>query len=100
MRIWKLMPIDPTAPIWKLWVPEPIFVRAESEAEARHLTQLATAKMLPAEFGKPIPINPWSKYKKLDDPAPLPTRCEDVTGQTNEFSAEGPAAVLRHGERS
>ncbi len=80
-------------------MPEPVFVRAESEDEARKLAQLATLKALPTEFGDPIPINPWSKYKTLEDPDPLPTRCEDVTGQKNEFSVEGTAAVLCHGEK-
>ena len=32
MRIWKLTPSDLADPIWKLWSPEPIIVRAESEA--------------------------------------------------------------------
>jgi hypothetical protein len=96
MQIWKLSPADPTALIWKLWGPEPIIVRAESEAEARHLAELATAKFLPAQPGQPIPINPWSCHQKIGDPSS--TACEYVTDQTNEFSADGPAMVLRHGE--
>ena len=33
MRIWKLTPTNLADPIWKKWSPEPIIVRAESEAE-------------------------------------------------------------------
>jgi hypothetical protein len=98
MRIWKLTPTDPTDLIWKDWKPDPVFVRAESESEARHLAQLATAKFLPVRPGQPTRINPWSGHRKIGDPSP--TICEDVTDQTNGFSADGPAMVLRHGEKS
>jgi len=98
MRIWKLSPVDPTAEIWKLWSPEPIIVRAESEAEARRLAVLV--KSFSAQPYQPIPINPWSAYQKITFPQqPHPTRCEDVTDQTNEFSPVGAAAVLRHSEK-
>lgn len=91
MRIWKLTPADPAAPIWKLCNPDPIFVRANSEAEARHLAELATVKFLPAQPGQPIPINPWSAHQKITFPQqPAPTLCEDVTDQTNEYPADGP----------
>ena len=30
---------------------------------------------------------------------PRPTVCEDITDLTNEFSGDGPAEVLRHGEK-
>jgi hypothetical protein len=35
----------------------------------------------------------------MEDPAPPPIVCKDITEQTNEFSVDGPAEVLRHGER-
>jgi hypothetical protein len=97
MRIWKLTPTDPADPIWKDWSPDPVFVRAESEPKARHLAQFATAKFLPVRPGQPIRINPWTGQRKIGDQSP--TICEDVTAETNEFSVDGPAAVLRHGER-
>jgi len=97
MRIWKLTPLERADPIWKLWNAEPIFVRAESEVEARKLATLETLEYLPMRPGQPIAINPWSGHKKIENPAP-PTLCEDITDQTSEYSADGPAAVLRHGE--
>ncbi len=97
MRIWKLTPTAPTDPIWKDWSSDPVFVRAESEAEARQLAQFATAKFLPTTPGKPIRNNPWSGHRKIGDPPP--TICEDVTGPTSEFPSDGPAIVLRHGEK-
>ena len=53
MRIWKLNPTNLADPIWKLWSPEPVIVRAENEPEARLLAQLKTAKFLPAIPGQP-----------------------------------------------
>jgi hypothetical protein len=97
MRIWRLSPTNPADPIWKLWQPEPVFVRAQSEAEVRRLAAMATIEFQPPQLV--IPINPWSGHKKIED-AGLPTHCEDMTGQIEEFSAEGPAEVLRHGQRS
>jgi hypothetical protein len=99
MRIWKLTPTDPSNSIWYKWSPEPIIVRAESEPEARHLAVLKTLKFLPAIPGAPILLNPWGGHKKIGDPSPLPTVCEDITGQTDELSVDGPAEVLRHGEK-
>jgi hypothetical protein len=99
MRIWKLTPTDPSNSIWEKWSPEPIFVRAGSEAEARHLAVLETLKCLPAIPGVPISLNPWAGHKKIEDPGPLPTVCEDVTERRDEYSVEGPGEVLRHGER-
>ena len=99
MRIWKLIPTNLADPIWKLWSPEPIIVRAETEAEARLLAQLKTAKFSPAKRGQEITLNPWGGYKKMEDPAPPPIVCKDITEQTTEFSVDGPAEVLRHGER-
>ena len=99
MRIWKLTPTDLSNSIWKHWSPEPILVRAESEAEARHLAVLRTLKFLPAVWGKPILINPWGGHKKIEDPGLPPTLCEDVTEQTEEYSVDAPAEVLRHGEK-
>ena len=99
MRIWKLNPTNLADPIWKLWSPEPIIVRAENEAEARLLAQLKTAKFLPATPGQPITINPWGGYRRMEDPAPPPIVCEDITEQTAEYSVDGPAEVLRHGEK-
>ena len=99
MRIWKLTPTNLADPIWKKWSPEPIIVRAESEAETRRLTQLATLKVVPAIPGLPIAVNPWGGYKKIEDPGPPPTQCEDITAQADEYSVDGPAQVLRHGEK-
>jgi len=44
-----------------------------------------------------MPVNPWFGYRKIGDMA-SPTVCEDVTGQ-EEYSADGPAEVLHHGEK-
>jgi hypothetical protein len=99
MRIWKLTPSDLANPIWKLWSPEPIIVRAESAAEGRHLAHLKTPKYFPAIPGMPFRDNPWAGYKKIGDPGPGPIFCEDITDQTKEFSVDGPAEVLRHGEK-
>jgi hypothetical protein len=99
MRIWKLTPTNLTDPIWKKWSPEPIIVRAENEAAARHLAHLEAASF-PTIPGPPnIIINPWSRYKLIEDPAPLPTRCKDITEQTTEYSVDGAAEVLRHGKK-
>jgi hypothetical protein len=98
MRIWKLTPTDLSNPIWKIWTPEPIIVRAENAAEARHLAKLETLKFLPAIPHQPFTDNPWGGYKKIGDRAP-PIGCEDITEQTAEYSVDGAAAVLRHGER-
>jgi hypothetical protein len=46
-----------------------------------------------------MPLNPWPGHKKIGDPAPRPTLCEDITEQTDEYSVDGPAAVLHHGEK-
>ena len=99
MRIWKLTSTNLTDPIWKKWSTEPIIVRAESEAEARKLAQLKTLKYGPAVPGMPLTLNPWAGHKKIEDPDPRPTRCEDITEQTNEYSVDGPAEVLHHGEK-
>jgi len=98
MRIWKLTPTDLTDPIWKKWNPEPIIVRAESEREARRLAHFKTLKYLPTAPGMPNRDNPWAGYKKIGDPGPGPIRCEDIS-ETTEFSVDGPAEVLRHGEK-
>ena len=98
MRIWKLTPTDLSDPIWQIWSPEPIIVRAESEVEAQRLAKLETLKFLPVKPRQPFTDNPWGGYKKIEDPAPLPTVCEDVTA-TSEYSIDGSAAVLRHGEK-
>jgi hypothetical protein len=97
VRIWKLTPTDLSDPIWQIWSPEPIIVRAESEREARRLAKLETLKSFPARH-QPLTENPWGGYKKIEDPAPLPTVCEDVTA-TSEYSIDGSAAVLSHGEK-
>jgi hypothetical protein len=99
LRIWKLTPTNLADPIWKKWSPEPIIVRAENEAQARHLAVLKTLKYMPAISGAPIRVNPWGGYKKKGDPAPGPTLCEDITDRTSEYHSNGPADVLRHGER-
>jgi hypothetical protein len=97
MRIWKLTPTDSSDPIWKKWSAEPIVVRGESESEARHLAVLKTIKTFPSIPGMPILVNPWSGHRKIGDPSP--TTCEDITEQTEEYSVDGPAEVLRHGEK-
>ena len=96
MRIWKLTPTNLTDPIWKKWSPEPIIVRAESEREARRLAVEKTVRTFPPIRYAPIPVNPWGGYPKIGDPSP--TRCRDITDQSTEFSVDGPAAVMRHGE--
>ena len=99
MRIWKLTPTNLADPIWNgKWNPEPIIVRAETERDARHLAVLKTLKFFPLIPGAPILLTPWGGYKKIEDPGPPPTTCEDITEQTDEYSVDGPAEVLRHGE--
>ena len=44
-----------------------------------------------------MPLNPWFNRPKIGDPSP--TTCEDITDQTDEYSVDGPAEVLRHGEK-
>jgi hypothetical protein len=97
MHIWKLTPTDLTDPIWKKWSPEAIIVRAESEREARRFAVAKTVKTFPAIRYAPIPVNPWGGYPKIGDASP--TLCEDITTQTEEYSIDGPAEVLRHGEK-
>jgi hypothetical protein len=96
MRIWKLSPTNLRDPIWRTWNPEPMIVRAESQSEARHLAVLKTVKYLPAIPGAPIK-NPWAGLRKVEDSAPAPTVCEDITEQSVKYPAEGPAAVLEFG---
>lgn len=99
MRILRLTPSNLDDPIRKKWSLESIIVRAESESERRHLAVLRTVKTFDAIPGAPIPVNPWDGRKKIEDPGPRPTLCEDITGLTSEFSVDGAAEVLRHGER-
>src|SRR5437868_735654 len=99
MRIWKLSPTNLADPIWKLWSPEPIIVRAETASEARLLAELKTAKFLHTKWGQEKTINPWGGYKKIGDPAPPPIVSEDITEQTDKYSVDGPAEVLHHGEK-
>jgi len=96
MRIWKLAPVDPTDSIWKDWKSTPMFVRAESEAEARNLAESRTLKFFRARPGMPLPINPWGRHQKIGEP--WPTICEDVTEQTNEYSPDGSAGVLNRAQ--
>jgi hypothetical protein len=98
MRILKLTPTNLDDPIWKKWSPEPIIVRAETEREARRLAVERTVKTFHAIRYAPTPVNPWGGYKKIGDPGSRPTVCEDITDQTTEYSVDGPAEVLRHGE--
>jgi len=99
MRIWKLTPTNLADPIWKKWSAEPIIVRAENEAEARSLAVGVTNKFFAPLPPMMMPVSPWAGYKKKGDPAPRPTLCEDITQQTGEYSNEGPATVLHHGEK-
>jgi hypothetical protein len=96
MRIWKLTPTDTADPIWKKWSPELIIVRAESERQARRLAETITNKTLPPLPPNIMPFNPWFGRPKIGDPSP--TLCEDTTEQTDEYSVNGSAEVLRHGE--
>jgi hypothetical protein len=97
MRIWKLTPTDLTEPIWKKWSPEPIIVRAESEAEGSAYGRIQTNKYFPPLPPMPMPVS-LGGHKKKGDPSPRPTLCEDIGEQTDEYSVDGPAEVLRHGE--
>ena len=99
MRIWKITPTDIADPIWNKWSPGPIIVRAESEREARHLAVLATLKFLPHIPGGQIALNPWAGHKKKEDPGPLPTLCADITEDADQYSVNGLAEVLHHGEQ-
>src|ERR1700761_5826986 len=98
MRIWKLTPTNLEDPIWAgKWRTEPIIVAAESEREARHLALIKTNRGFAPLPPMLMPVNPWMGYKLKGDAAPT-TICEDITGLTDEFSVNGPAEVLRHGE--
>ena len=97
MRIWKLTPTDLSDPIWKKWSHEPIIVRAETERQARRLAETITNKSFPPLRWDLMPVNPWFGRPKIGDPSP--TTCEDITDQTDEYSVDGPAEVLRHGEK-
>jgi hypothetical protein len=92
-----LTPTDLTDPIWKKWSPEPIIVRAEGEREARRLAVEKTIKTFPSIRYAPIAVNPWGGYPKIGDPSP--TLCEDITEQVHGYSVDGPAEVVRHGEK-
>jgi hypothetical protein len=97
MKIWKLIAANPSNPIWKDWKPDPILVRAKTEAEARRLAELRTTEAFPSRPGQPIPLNPWGGRRKIGDP--MPTICEDVTERVhNEYPAEGEAVVLNRAE--
>jgi hypothetical protein len=84
VRIWKLTPVDPAAPVWRSYDIKPMFVRAESADEAQDLAQCETLLGEPPRSGK-IEPNPWVGYQ---------TRCEDVT-DTSGYSIDGPAGVLK-----
>ncbi len=97
MRIWKLTPTNLADPIWNgKWNPEPIIVRAETERQARRLAETITNKSFPPLPPMLMPSNPWFGHRKIGDPPP--TTCQDITEQTDEYSVDGPAKVLRHGE--
>jgi hypothetical protein len=63
------------------------------------LAHFKTLKYLPATPGMPFRDNPWAGYKKIGDPGPGPIFCEDITDRTNEYSVDGQAKVLHHGEK-
>lgn len=96
MRIWKLTPTNLEDPIWRNWSPEPIIVRAETEREARRLATDITIKTFAPVSPMLMPVNPWFGRPKIGDPSP--TTSEDITEETNEYSLDGPAEVLRHGK--
>ena len=87
----------PIRPKWKKWTHEPITVRAETERQARRSAETITNKSFPPLRWDLMPFNPWFGRPKVGDPSP--TTCEDVTDQTDEYSVDGPAEVLRHGEK-
>jgi hypothetical protein len=62
-----------------------MFVRAETEREARQLAETMTNEVRPVQSGTPIPLNPWGTHKKIESES-LATICEDVT--------DGESAVL------
>lgn len=84
MRIWKLTPVNSADPAWKGYNTKPMFVRAESAAEAHNLAQLATVQYVPPRPGY-LESNPWVGYE---------TACEDVTA-TSGYPMDGPAGVLK-----
>src|ERR1700730_1500073 len=97
MRIWKLTPTNLADPIWNgKWRPEPIIVRAETERQARRLAETITNKTFPPLPPMQMPVNPWFGRPKIGDASP--TTCEDITEQGDEYSVDGPAEVLHHGE--
>jgi len=97
MHIWKLTPTNLADPIWKKWSPESIIVRAENERQAERLAAASTIKTFAPVPPNIMPDNPWFNRPKIGDPSP--TTCEDITDQTDEYSVDGPAEVLRHGEK-
>jgi len=76
MRIWKLTPTNSADPIWKIWSPEPIIVRAESERQAQRLAAAITNKPFAPVPPMLMPVNPWFDRPKIGDPSPIV--CEDV----------------------
>jgi len=62
------------------------------------LAKLKTLKFLPVKRGQEITLNPWGGYKKIEDPVP-PIVSEDITEQTDDYSVDGRAQVLHHGEK-
>jgi hypothetical protein len=97
MRIWKLTATNLTDPIWKKWSPEPIIVRAEKERQAQRLAASITNKTFAPLPPNIMPVNPWFGRPTIGDPSPIV--CEDITDQTDEYSVDGPAEVLHHGEK-
>ena len=66
MRVWKLTPRDLSDPIWQDWKSKPMFVRADTEREARQLAETKTTAVRPTQSGVPIPLNPWGTHKKIE----------------------------------
>ncbi len=63
MNIWKLHPTDTSSPSWNYSAyHEDLFVRAESELNARDVAERAFIQMAPAKTGEKIPVgSPWKQ---------------------------------------
>lgn len=55
-----------------------MFVRAETERDARQMAEIKTNRVRPVKSGMPIPLNPWGTHKRIESDT-LATICEGVT---------------------
>ena len=79
MKIWKLTPTQKNASIEAL-----VIVRAPSEKEARRLAEASFGVAQKVKLGDNTPNSPWN------DPAIV----AGVSIQDQQYSADGPAAIL------